>query len=180
MRMIESVLVSFAGVTHYGDLRANFNLGCSIVRHLPKSCCRELQSGMPQYMSLGNAHHGWMMFRVVSGPRQVLKEARTRALLFACDWRVLVKDDKDDDVLGDYTVKYAQPNSCAQPVKVQRISPAIRPGSSGPNQQPTAYSAQQPTRPNPDLKGSVRLTSQFGPVVPVGPVQPFGPVRPTP
>ncbi|OWM68194.1 hypothetical protein CDL15_Pgr008286 [Punica granatum] len=42
-----SVPVSFVGVTHYGDLRANFNQGCPNVRRLPRSYCRKLQPGMP-------------------------------------------------------------------------------------------------------------------------------------
>ncbi|OWM86000.1 hypothetical protein CDL15_Pgr020669 [Punica granatum] len=32
------------------------------VRRLPRSYCRELQPGMPQRTSLGNAHRGRMMF----------------------------------------------------------------------------------------------------------------------
>ncbi|OWM75282.1 hypothetical protein CDL15_Pgr020946 [Punica granatum] len=64
--MTGSVPVSFVGVTQYGDLRANFNQGCPSVRRLPRSCCRELQPGMPQRTSLGNAHRGRMMFEVVS------------------------------------------------------------------------------------------------------------------
>ncbi|OWM91542.1 hypothetical protein CDL15_Pgr024866 [Punica granatum] len=64
--MTRSVLVSFVGVTHYGDLRANFNQGCPSVRRLPRPCCRELQPGMPQCTSLGNAHRGQKMLEVVS------------------------------------------------------------------------------------------------------------------
>ncbi|PKI72032.1 hypothetical protein CRG98_007578 [Punica granatum] len=45
------------------------------------------------------------------GPDRVLEEAWTRASLFACDRCVPVKDDRDDDVLGDYTVKYAVRNA---------------------------------------------------------------------
>ncbi|OWM65086.1 hypothetical protein CDL15_Pgr028804 [Punica granatum] len=60
-----SVPVLFVGVTHYGDLRVNFNQGCPSVRHLPRSCCRKLQPGMPQRTLLGNAHRGRIMFEVV-------------------------------------------------------------------------------------------------------------------
>ncbi|PKI63130.1 hypothetical protein CRG98_016462 [Punica granatum] len=45
---------------------ANFSRGCPSVRHLPWLCCRELQLGMPQCTSLGNAYRGWMMSEVVS------------------------------------------------------------------------------------------------------------------
>ncbi|PKI61785.1 hypothetical protein CRG98_017835 [Punica granatum] len=61
MRMTGSVLVSFAGVTNYGNLREKFNQGCPSVRRLPSSCCRELQSGMSHCTSLRNAHRGRMM-----------------------------------------------------------------------------------------------------------------------
>ncbi|PKI75871.1 hypothetical protein CRG98_003786 [Punica granatum] len=47
-QMIGSVPTSLAGVTHYGDLGANFN------------------QGDPSCSSLGNAHRRWMMFEVVS------------------------------------------------------------------------------------------------------------------
>ncbi|PKI34395.1 hypothetical protein CRG98_045216 [Punica granatum] len=61
----QSVTVSFARVAHYDDLRANFNQGDPSARRLPRLCCRELQPGMPQCTSLGNAHLGRMMSEVV-------------------------------------------------------------------------------------------------------------------
>ncbi|OWM75359.1 hypothetical protein CDL15_Pgr021075 [Punica granatum] len=82
--MTGSVPTSLAGVTHYGDLGANFNQGGPSVRHLPKLCWHklqprmpqctsffedvlaELQPRMPQCTSLGTAHHEWMMSEVVS------------------------------------------------------------------------------------------------------------------
>ncbi|PKI78373.1 hypothetical protein CRG98_001241 [Punica granatum] len=50
--MTRSVPTSLAGVTHYGDLGANFNQGGPSVRRLPRLCWRELQPGMPQCTSL--------------------------------------------------------------------------------------------------------------------------------
>ncbi|OWM69318.1 hypothetical protein CDL15_Pgr013353 [Punica granatum] len=64
--MTRSGPTSLAGVTHYGDLEANFNQGGPSVRRLPRLCWRELQPGMPQCTSLGNAYRGWMMSEVVS------------------------------------------------------------------------------------------------------------------
>ncbi|OWM66794.1 hypothetical protein CDL15_Pgr012386 [Punica granatum] len=51
--MTRSVPSSLAGVTHNGDLGANFNQGGPSVRRLPRLCWRELQPGMPQCTSLG-------------------------------------------------------------------------------------------------------------------------------
>ncbi|PKI78188.1 hypothetical protein CRG98_001423 [Punica granatum] len=50
--MTRSVPTSLAGVTHYGDLGANFNQGGPSVRRLPRLCWRELQPRMPQCTSL--------------------------------------------------------------------------------------------------------------------------------
>ncbi|PKI41187.1 hypothetical protein CRG98_038423 [Punica granatum] len=49
-----------------GRVVASFSRGCPSVRRLPRSCCRELQPGMPQCTSFGSAHHGRMMFEMVS------------------------------------------------------------------------------------------------------------------
>ncbi|OWM72663.1 hypothetical protein CDL15_Pgr005252 [Punica granatum] len=64
--MTRSVPTSLAGVTHNGDLWANFNQGGPSVRRLPRLCWRELQPEMPQCTSLGNVYRGCMMFEVVS------------------------------------------------------------------------------------------------------------------
>ncbi|OWM75331.1 hypothetical protein CDL15_Pgr012291 [Punica granatum] len=50
--MTRSVPTSLAGVTHYGDLGANFNQGGPSLRRLPRLCWRDLQPGMPQCTSL--------------------------------------------------------------------------------------------------------------------------------
>ncbi|OWM87875.1 hypothetical protein CDL15_Pgr008321 [Punica granatum] len=50
--MTRSVPTSLAGVTHDGDLGANFNQGGPSVRRLPRLCWCELQPGMPQCTSL--------------------------------------------------------------------------------------------------------------------------------
>ncbi|OWM89174.1 hypothetical protein CDL15_Pgr023455 [Punica granatum] len=85
--MTRSVPTSLGGVTHYGDLGANFNQGGPSVRRLPRLCWRELQPGMPQCTSLGNAFRGWMMSEVVS-----VQALNANALVFyrRCDswWAV--------------------------------------------------------------------------------------------
>ncbi|OWM63743.1 hypothetical protein CDL15_Pgr006005 [Punica granatum] len=63
--MTGSVRTLLAGVTHYGDLGANFKQGDPSVRRLPRLCWRELQSVMPQCTSLANAHGRWMMSEMV-------------------------------------------------------------------------------------------------------------------
>ncbi|PKI72850.1 hypothetical protein CRG98_006718 [Punica granatum] len=78
--MTRSVPMSLARVTHYGDLGANFNQGGPSLRHLPRLCWRELQPGMPQCTSLGNAYRGWMMSEVVS-----VQALNTNAPVFIVD-----------------------------------------------------------------------------------------------
>ncbi|PKI67500.1 hypothetical protein CRG98_012084 [Punica granatum] len=56
LRMTGSVPVSFVGMTHYGNLRANFNQGCPSVRRLPRLCCRELQPVMSQLRASWRVH----------------------------------------------------------------------------------------------------------------------------
>ncbi|PKI70721.1 hypothetical protein CRG98_008954 [Punica granatum] len=80
--MTRSVPTSLAGVTHYGDYGANFNQGDP--------------SGVPPCRAPSLSKY------MGGGSRGVLEKARALASLFACGRRVPVKDDKEDDVLGDY------------------------------------------------------------------------------
>ncbi|PKI73057.1 hypothetical protein CRG98_006552 [Punica granatum] len=80
--MTRSIRTSLAGVTHNGDLGANFNQGDPSVRRLPRLCWRELQRRMPRCTSLTEV---------------VLARASTRDALVYVAWKRL---SQVDDVRG--------------------------------------------------------------------------------